>query len=107
MQYLIPRIVSSNGQADFVELLAFLTSPGTLRIELAGKIFESTVGAGEQVLYGKTNGFIQNVAPAEPGTPRFKLIRNNVVILDVTSEWRISSSVVVQDFLYRYLISLL
>lgn len=59
---------------DVIELVAFLTKPGTLSIRIGGNTVTNTVGAGLQTL----------TAPLAPGQPRFTLTRNGATLISVT-----------------------
>ncbi|HEY3330257.1 MAG TPA: glycoside hydrolase family 71 protein [Capsulimonadaceae bacterium] len=76
---------------DEIELLAFLTKPGTLEIDIAGKSYTKDAPAGMTSFR----------APLAPGTPQFKLIRNGKTAIAVTSAFPVVEKVTYQDFLYR------
>lgn len=73
-----------------VEMLAFLTEPATLEIELAGKVHRRDFGRG---IYSFT-------IPAEPGTPTFRIKRNGVVVESVKGK-PIQKYIKVQDMQYH------
>ncbi|WP_408889228.1 endo-1,3-alpha-glucanase family glycosylhydrolase [Myxococcus faecalis] len=77
--------------ANEVELLAFLTAPGTLEIEFAGVVQRRDVAAGIQSFR----------VPLQQGTPRFRLVRGGVTVASVTSAFSINNTIVYQDMLYR------
>ncbi len=56
---------------DIIELVGFLTEPGTLSIEIGGKKFTKDVAAGVQDFQ----------APLSEGTPIFSLVRKNTPII--------------------------
>lgn len=76
---------------DEVELLAFLTAPGTLEIALGGETHQADAPAGVTSL---------RVA-LQPGAPTFSLRRDGVEVLSRTSPWTIGDPVLRQDLLYR------
>ena len=65
-----------------VEMVALLTSPATLEIELNGKRTRSDVQAGLQVLR----------FPASPGRPVFRILRNGQISLQKISDWQIEAN---------------
>jgi len=73
-----------------IEMLAFLTKPATLEIELNGvrRRQSSAAGIGEFRL------------PAEPGTPKFRIIRAGRVIVETTSIWPIVEEETALDPVY-------
>ncbi len=78
--------------SDRIELLAFLTAPGTLEIEVGGKVSRQEAPAG--ITSFKT--------PLTAGTPVFRLVRNNAVKLQLTGARAIAlDNIVFQDLLYR------
>ncbi|WP_158620375.1 MULTISPECIES: glycoside hydrolase family 71 protein [Corallococcus] len=77
--------------ANEIELLAFLTAPATLEIEVAGTVQRKDVGAGIQSFR----------IPLREGTPRFRAVRGGVTVATVTSASPISNTIVYQDLLYR------
>ncbi|MER2562389.1 MAG: endo-1,3-alpha-glucanase family glycosylhydrolase, partial [Myxococcaceae bacterium] len=86
--------VATNGPAvaaNRVELVALLTAPATLRIDLGGQRFERVVGAGLQRF---------DVALIE-GTPTFSIVRNGTVVLQATSATPISNTINWQNPLYH------
>lgn len=82
-----------NGAAPVneIELVAFLTAPGTLEIEIGGKVQKADVPAGIQTLR----------APIAAGSPKFSLIRSGTTVVSVTSSSPITATVVYQDPLYH------
>ncbi len=73
-----------------IELLAMLTKPATLQIEIAGRRFESSVNSGMASL----------LAPPSPGRPVFRIVRNGRVELEKQSDWEISGHPDRDDVLY-------
>jgi hypothetical protein len=53
-----------------IELLAFLTAPGQLKITIGGKTYTQNAGAGE----------VSFKVPSQPGIPLFTLSRNGVQV---------------------------
>ncbi|HEY3330990.1 MAG TPA: glycoside hydrolase family 71 protein [Capsulimonadaceae bacterium] len=74
-----------------IELLAFLTKPGKIEIE---------VGGHTQSLDAKA-GMTSMRVPLAPGTPHFRLIRGGKAEIDFASAFEIVASAPYQDFLYR------
>ncbi|HEY6256410.1 MAG TPA: endo-1,3-alpha-glucanase family glycosylhydrolase, partial [Xanthobacteraceae bacterium] len=73
-----------------IELLAMLTKPATMQIEIAGHTFESSANAGMASL----------LAPARPGRPVFRILRNGRVELEKQSDWEIVAHPDRDDTLY-------
>ncbi len=61
----------SSPGADAIELVGFLTAPGTLKITAGGQTYAFDVAAGLQSVH----------VPLVPGTPRFSLERNHKEII--------------------------
>lgn len=76
---------------DSIELLAFLTEPGTLEIEIGGATYKQEAAAG----------ITSFKAPLAPGRPRFRLVREGKPVIDFESAFDIRTKSVFQDFLYR------
>lgn len=85
---------SSIAATDDIELLAFLKSPGTLRIEFAGQTHTQNAPAG-------ITSFRVPFTPDQTGRPTFSLERGGKTISSVTSPFAITNPTPVQDFLYR------
>ncbi|WP_448658010.1 endo-1,3-alpha-glucanase family glycosylhydrolase [Sphingomonas sp. CJ99] len=64
-----------------IEVIAMLTRPGTLTVELAGKTNRFDVGAGFQTIR----------VPAAPGRPRFGLEREGKMVLSEVGDWQIEA----------------
>lgn len=62
-----------------VELLAMLTEPATLEIEIGARRYVRNAAAGVATLR----------APAEPGRPVFRIVRDGRVIVEEVSDWAI------------------
>jgi hypothetical protein len=76
---------------DEIELLAFLTAPGELEIEVAGDRWRQPVAAGITSLR----------APLRPGRPRFSLYRGGQEVIRLHSAFTVRERTGFQDFLYR------
>ncbi len=76
---------------DDIELLAFLTKPGTISITAGGKTTTMDAPAGMTSLR----------APIAAGVPSFALARNGKTQIALTSAFPIVDHVTYQDFLYR------
>lgn len=74
-----------------IELLAFLTSPGTLEIEIAGQVTRVDVPAGIQSI----------TAPEAPGVPKFRLRRGNGTVIELESKTNIASHIEWQSLVYH------
>ncbi|RKH63548.1 hypothetical protein D7V93_08615 [Corallococcus llansteffanensis] len=85
------KLVNGAAAVNEIELLAFLTAPATLEIEVAGTVQRKDVGAGIQSFR----------IPLREGTPRFRAVRGGVTVASVTSASPISNTIVYQDLLYR------
>ena len=83
--------VNGGEPADEIELLAFLTAPATLEIEVAGAVHSLAAEAGIRSLR----------VPLAEGTPSFRVVRDGAVVTEVTSAAEISNDIVYQDMLYR------
>jgi hypothetical protein len=77
--------------ADGVELVGFLTAPGTLRITIGLKPHDQAVGVGIQSI----------VVPLAEGTPSFALSRGGVMVIQATSATPVSNAITYQDPLYH------
>ncbi len=77
--------------SEQVELLAFMKEPGTLEIELAGKISRKEFPAG-------LNSF---KAPLTVGKPVFRLVRDGKTVVELAGKWEIVDKADYQDMLYR------
>lgn len=83
-----------NGPAvpvDEIELVGFLTAPGTLVIDVGGVRHEHSVDAGIQTFR----------VPLVEGTPVFSLERDGATVVTLTSATAISNTLVYQDPLYH------
>jgi hypothetical protein len=65
-----------------VEMLAMLIRPATLEINIAGHVYQQAVPAGLTTFR----------VPAEPGRPRFRIIRDGAVAVEKISDWTIESN---------------
>lgn len=74
-----------------IELLAFLTEPGTLKIEAGGEVKTKEVEAGEQTLY----------MPIKSGVPKFSLVRDGETIIELNGKWIISNNIYYQNLRYQ------
>lgn len=74
-----------------IELLAFLTAPGTLEIDIGGKTYQQRAPAG----------ITSFKAPLAAGRPQFRLVRDGSTVIDFESAFDIRDKVEFQDFLYR------
>ncbi|WPJ96129.1 glycoside hydrolase family 71 protein [Coraliomargarita algicola] len=66
-----------------IELLAFLTSPGTIEITINGQTTSSAVGSGIQSL----------TVPLQAGVPSFRLIRNGSTVMEMKGNWEITDNI--------------
>ena len=72
-------------------MIAFLTQPAQLQIDVGTQAYNQNFGAG----------LVSFMVPLQPGVITFKIIRAGVVALSLTSPWQVQSSVEYQDMLYR------
>lgn len=84
------RLRGATPARNQIELLALLTRPATLQIEIAGKRFERAAQAGLATLE----------APATLGRPVFRILRNDQVEVEKASDWEIGASKDAADPLY-------
>ena len=76
------RLLGSTPLHNDVEMIAMLTQPARLQIELAGRQVEKSVPAGLQVM----------TMPASPGRAVFRIIRNGKTIVEKVSDWLIDAN---------------
>jgi hypothetical protein len=76
--------------ANNIELLAFLTAPAKLQIQIADNVYFLDADEGVQEFQ----------VPATFGRPTFRIIRNEVEVQRVTSAWEISNTLDRDDFTY-------
>ncbi|MCY1063551.1 glycoside hydrolase family 71 protein [Nannocystis sp. RBIL2] len=91
LQESIYEPVNGGTPADEIELLAFLTAPATLEIEVGGTTESTDAPAGIQSLR----------VPLVEGTPKFRIVRDGGTVAEVDSAFPISNTIVYQDMLYR------
>lgn len=72
-----------------IELLGFLTEPGTLEITIDGQTYSSNVSAGIQSLS----------VPLANGVPEFKITRNGQTVMQRTGNWEITDQIVYSNLL--------
>lgn len=90
-QQAIYKPVNGGAPSDEIELLAFLTAPATLEIEISGAVQSTTADAG----------IVSFRAPLAEGTPIFRIVRDDQTVAEVTSATPISNTITYQDMLYR------
>ncbi|MFT2090330.1 glycoside hydrolase family 71 protein [Paraglaciecola sp. 2405UD69-4] len=90
------KVVGGNSPKNEIELLAFLTSPGILEIEINGKQYR------QEATYGVTSFKI----PLQEGIPIFKIIRNKELVAVANGQQKIDNSIDIQDFTYHGVSSL-
>ncbi|MCM8732548.1 glycoside hydrolase family 71 protein [Hephaestia sp. GCM10023244] len=73
-----------------IELIGFLEEPGILQIELNGKVWRQSVGAGLQIL----------TIPAQAGRPCFRLLRAGKSVITLPAAVEIADKPVFKDGLY-------
>ena len=74
-----------------IELVAFLTSPGTLEITIGTKVSTMNAPAGITVFQ----------VPLGIGKPSFRLLRNNAAVISFTSQTEILSRIDTTDLTYQ------
>lgn len=83
--------VNGGTPLDEIELLAFLTAPATLEIEVAGNVSSMEAAAGIQSFR----------VPLVEGTPIFRIVRDGSTVAATDSAFPISNTITYQDMLYR------
>ncbi|HEY0137392.1 MAG TPA: glycoside hydrolase family 71 protein [Nannocystis sp.] len=91
LQSEVYKQVNGGTPLDEIELLAFLTAPATLEIEVDGAVQAMDADAGIQSFR----------VPLVEGTPKFRVVRAGEVVTAVDSAFPISNTIVYQDMLYR------
>lgn len=76
---------------DAIELLAFLTAPGTLEVEING----------HQVRREAAGGMTSFRVPLREGRPIFRLLRNGQPVITLPGAFQISNTIDYQDLLYH------
>lgn len=89
-QLIVPHELNPEEARDNIELLAFLSAPGTLEITIGGKTLRK--GGG---------GIMSFKVPLENGIPTFRLKRNGQTIIQMQSAFEIRDQIQYQDLLYR------
>jgi hypothetical protein len=84
------RVVGPTPAKNSIEMLAFLTQPASIEIEISGQRFKKSAPTGLSALQ----------APAVPGWPVFRIVRNGQVALEKRSDWEILSNPDRDDPLY-------
>tara|TARA_R110002050_G_scaffold70899_4_gene152688 strand:+ start:12997 stop:14517 length:1521 start_codon:yes stop_codon:yes gene_type:complete len=80
----------SDSPSDQVELVAFLTAPGKLEIEIKGEKQQKDGVAGINVFK----------VPVKPGRPVFRLIRNGEAIINLPGAFKIKTEIGYQNLMY-------
>ncbi len=88
---MVPTDANPEGTRDNIELLAFLTKAGTLKINIDGKVLPKPTGPG----------IISFKVPLANGIPSFSIWRFGKVIAQVKSAFEIRGKIEYQDLLYR------
>ena len=73
-----------------IEMVAMLTQPAMLEIEIDGKTYRQQAGAG----------LVAFRAPAAPGQPEFRILRGGKTIVDKRSDWTIDAHPAASSPLY-------
>lgn len=74
-----------------IEVVGFLTAPGSLEIAIGGQVHRRDVGAGIQSF----------TIPLEEGTPTFRIVRGGITVAEVASATPIDNTITYQDPLYH------
>ena len=74
------KLYGSTPLSNDIEMVAMLTWPATLEIEIAGKVYRQQAGAGLSAFR----------APAAPGRPDFRIMRNGAAAVEKRSDWTIT-----------------
>ena len=77
--------------SDDIEMLAFLTAPATLEIQVGTRTDRLDAPAG----------LTSFRVPLAMGKPTFRVVRAGTVVQQVTSTWTIDDAITYQDLLYR------
>jgi hypothetical protein len=77
--------------ADDIEMVAFLTAPATLEIQIGTRVDRLEAKAG-------LTSFRVSLAT---GTPEFRIVRAGVTVQRTTSTWPVTDTITYQDLLYR------
>ena len=85
------KLVNGGSPLDEIELLAFLTAPATLEIEVGDHVDMIQAAAGIQSFR----------VPLAEGTPSFRIVRDGSTVAAVESAFPISNAITYQDMLYR------
>ena len=86
------RVPAGPTPTDNVELVAFLTAPGTLEIRQGSEVKQQVVAAGLQTF----------TVPLHAGsTPAFRLLRNGAQVVQLTSNTPVLTQLSYQDLLYH------
>ena len=85
------RMPGSDAAADDIEVLAFATRAGTLRIASGSTVSERAVATGMNVVR----------VPLAQGIPAFEMVANGSRAAGVRSGFAIDNNIVYQDLLYR------
>jgi hypothetical protein len=85
------KVYGPTSQMNQIEMIAFLTAPATLEIELGGEVHRHEAGAG-LVIFS---------IPAATGQPDFRIVRDKATVAEVRSAWPIVDHADIEDPLYR------
>jgi hypothetical protein len=86
--------VNGAPQSNMIEVVGFLTAPGTLQITAGSSTQSQDVPAGIQ-------SFQIPLVAGSDGTPIFRLLRGGTKIVELTSATTINNTIVYQDPLYH------
>jgi hypothetical protein len=84
------KVMGKTPVRNNVEMVALLTAPGVLVIDMGGRRYSRDVGAGLQVMQ----------APAAPGRPAFSIERNGRTVAQVASAWSITETETPENPMY-------
>lgn len=90
VQTSVNRAVNGGAPRNEIELLAFLTSPATLKISIAGKNYQQEANAG----------ITSFKVPLDEGKPDFKIVRNGIAVQQMSGRHTIDNKIDVQDMSY-------
>ena len=74
------KLFGATPLSNDIEMIAMLTRPATLEIEIAGHVYRQQAGAGLTAFR----------APAAPGRPDFRIMRGSTVAVEKRSDWMIT-----------------
>jgi len=84
------KLLGATPPINEIEMVALLTAPATLEIQIGGKTYQQVAAAGLAVF----------AAPAGYGWPVFRIVRDGKPVVETTSHWEIVKNVGIQNPVY-------